>query len=60
MSALWRACGRSGRGDLTGDLRRVLRGERQARPLPTWFFALRADHELFEPLHAPDQQVRLI
>jgi hypothetical protein len=31
MSALWRACGRSRSGVLNGDLKRVLRGERQGK-----------------------------
>jgi hypothetical protein len=33
-------------------------GGGRARPLPTWFFALRADHARSGPLHAPDQQAR--
>jgi hypothetical protein len=47
-------------GALNDDLRRVLRKERQGEASVHMVFALRADHAHSEPLHAPDQQARLI
>jgi hypothetical protein len=61
MSALWRACGRSGLGTLNGDLRRVLRGERQSNTSAYMVHRIaRRPCAVLEPLHAPDQQARLI